>query len=49
MYNPCNRTVKWLGVGHQLIGGGKDRNAFGQDFAANGHVRKLSVYNLVEL
>ena len=28
----------WEGVGHENYRGGSSRNAFGVDFAANGHV-----------
>ena len=36
--NPVLANVLWKGVGHLNALGGKDRNVFGKDFAANGHV-----------
>lgn len=36
--NPCNPSTKWIGVGHQNVNGGGERNPFGNDFKANGKV-----------
>ena len=38
--SPCQPGSVWSGVGHQVPGGGGDRNPFGLDFAANQHVYK---------
>ena len=36
--NPCNRNLRWPGVGHQNTQGGGLRNPFGLDFHKNGQV-----------
>ncbi|XP_070189002.1 temptin-like [Littorina saxatilis] len=35
--NPCDATI-WIGVGHENPMGGGQRNPFGLDFAAAGHL-----------
>lgn len=34
--NTCFPSTKWMGVGHQNVNGGGERNPFGNDFKANG-------------
>ena len=41
--HPCFVNYLWHGVGHQNAQGGGERNPFGLDFSANGHVSYLAL------
>ena len=44
--NPCDRTLNWNGVGHELPQGGGPNNPFGRDFALAGRTWTVDLCSL---